>query len=225
MSFDANIAAALNRFAIACLPALLGIILHEVAHGWMARRCGDPTAYAMGRLTLNPIPHIDPMGLFVFVLTSITSPFVFGWAKPVPVNTRYLRNPARDMMLIALAGPLTNILLAIIFAVLLRCVLFLFPPALWLHTSGYEFVLKMLQAGIIINFTLAWLNLLPIPPLDGSRILAWFLPGDWGWRFQSIERYGFIILILLLATGVLGYILRPLVLGSAELTLSLVGIR
>ena len=220
-----DLAASINRFAIACLPALLGIILHEVAHGWMARRCGDPTAHALGRLTLNPIPHIDPMGLLVFALTSITSPFVFGWAKPVPVNPRHLRNPARDMMLVALAGPLTNMLLALMFAVLLRGMLHIFPPTLWLDTSGYQFVLRMLKAGVVINFSLAWLNLMPIPPLDGSRILSWFLPGDLGWRFQRIERYGFVILILLLATGALGSILGPLVLGSAELTLRLVGLR
>jgi len=220
-----DIAASFNRFAIACLPALLGIILHEVAHGWMAKRCGDPTAYTLGRLTLNPIPHIDPMGLLVFALTSLTSPFVFGWAKPVPVNTRYFRNPAKDMMLVALAGPLANMLLALIFAVALRVVLQIFPPGLWLETNGYQFVRRMLSAGVIINFSLAWLNLLPIPPLDGSRILAWFLPGDLGWRFQSFERYGFVILILLLATGALGSVLGPLVLGSAELALNLVGLR
>ena len=220
-----DLAVALNRFAIAFLPALLGIILHEVAHGWMAKRCGDPTAHAMGRLTLNPIPHIDPMGLAVFVLTSISSPFVFGWAKPVPVNTRYFRNPARDMMLVALAGPMTNFVLALIFALTLRVVLYIFPPVIWLETSGYQFVLRMLQIGVLINFSLAWLNLMPIPPLDGSRILAWFLPGDLAWRYQSLERYGFIILILLLVTGVLGAILGPLVLGSTELALHIVGIR
>jgi Zn-dependent protease len=221
-NFDLSVS--LNRFAIACLPALLGIILHEVAHGWMAKRCGDPTAHALGRLTLNPLPHIDPMGLLVFALTSISGPFVFGWAKPVPVNLRYFRNPARDMMLVALAGPLTNMLLALIFAVSLRAALHIFPPALWLETSGYQFVLRMLKTGVVINFSLAWLNLLPIPPLDGSRILSWLLPSDLGWRFQRFERYGFVILILLLATGALGAVLGPLVLGSAKFTLRLVGL-
>ena len=220
-----DLVTSLNRFVIACLPALLGIILHEVAHGWMAKRCGDPTAYALGRLTLNPIPHIDPMGLLVFALTSISGPFVFGWAKPVPVIVRHFRNPTRDMMLVALAGPLTNMLLALLFAVVLRIVLQIFPPALWLESSSYQFVLRMLKTGVVINFSLAWLNLLPIPPLDGSRILTWLLPGDLGWRFQSLERYGFIILILLLATGALGSILGPLVLGSAEFALNLVGLR
>ena len=220
-----DIAASLNRFAVACLPALLGIILHEVAHGWAARRCGDPTAYSLGRLTLNPLPHIDPMGLLVFVLTSISGPFVFGWARPVPVNVRYFRNPARDMMLVAFAGPLTNMLLALAFAAALRVTLLLFPPALWLDAGSYQFVLRMLKTGVVINFSLAWLNLLPIPPLDGSRILGGLLPGDLGWRFQSFERYGFVVLILLLATGALGSILGPLVLGSAECALRLVGLR
>ena len=220
-----DLAASLHRFAVACLPALMGIILHEVAHGWAAKRCGDPTAYALGRLTLNPVPHIDPMGLLVFALTSMTGPFVFGWAKPVPVNLRYFRKPARDMMLVALAGPLTNMLLALFFAASLSAALHLFPPAMWMGTDGLQFLPRMLGAGVIINFSLAWLNLLPIPPLDGSRILAWLLPGDLGLRFLRFERYGFVILILLLAAGALGPVLGPLVHGSADFALFLVGLR
>jgi Zn-dependent protease len=220
-----DFAVSLNRFAVACLPALLGIILHEVAHGWAAKRCGDPTAQALGRLTLNPLPHIDPMGLLVFAFTSISGPFVFGWAKPVPVNVRYFRKPERDMMLVALAGPLTNMLLALMFAVSLRVVLQIFPPPFQLEAGAYQFVLRVLKTGVIINFSLTWLNLMPIPPLDGSRIVAWFLPGDLGWQFQRFGRYGFVILILLLATGALGSSLGPLVLGSAEFALNLVGLR
>jgi len=219
-----DLAASLNRFAIACLPALLGIILHEVAHGWAAKRLGDPTAYALGRLTLNPFPHIDPVGLLVFALTSMAGPFVFGWARPVPVNVRYFRNPVRDMMLVALAGPLTNMLLALLFAAALCSALHILSPAMW-SAAGVRFVLRMFQAGVVINFSLAWLNLLPIPPLDGSRILAWLLPGDLGLRFQSFERFGFVILLLLLGTGALKPVLGPLVLGSADLALYLVGLR
>lgn len=219
-----DLASSLNRFAVAFMPALLGIILHEAAHGWMAGRCGDPTARLAGRLTLNPMPHIDPMGLLVFALTSISGPFVFGWAKPVPVNPRHFRNPVKDMMLVALAGPLANMLLALSCALLLRLTIHVLPPGVWLETAGYRFMLHTLQTGVVINFSLAWLNLMPIPPLDGSRILAWFLPRDLAARFYNLERYGLIILILLLATGVLGHVVAPLVIGSSEFALALVGI-
>ncbi len=219
-----DIAASFNRFAVACVPALLGIILHEVAHGWTAERCGDPTARLAGRLTLNPVPHIDPAGLLVFAITSITGPFVFGWARPVPVNPRWFGNPRRDMMLVALSGPLTNMLLALTFAVLLRVVLGVFPPGEWIDVNSYRFVLRMLQTGVLINFGLAWLNLIPIPPLDGSRVAAWFMPDKLAYRYYGLERYGFIILILLLATGALSVVLGPLVMGSTNFVLDLVGI-
>lgn len=222
--FNIDFSQALQTLAIAAVPALLGIILHEMAHGWVAERCGDPTARVMGRLTLNPLPHIDPLGLLVFGLTSLSGAFVFGWAKPVPVNPRYFRNPARDMMLVALAGPLTNFLLAILFGVILRLVLTFFPPQAWAGNTVYVFVLTSLQAGVVINFGLGWLNLLPIPPLDGSKVLSYFLPGDMAWRYLSIERYGFVILLLLLFTGLLGYVLWPLVSGSSRLLLSLLGL-
>lgn len=215
---------ALSTVAIAAVPALLGIILHEVAHGWAASRCGDPTAKFMGRLTLNPLPHIDPVGLLAFVLTSLSGAFVFGWAKPVPVNPRYFRNPARDMMLVALAGPVTNFLLAILFGLLLLAVLHIFPPQAWLHNSTYIFALKSIQTGVIINFGLGWLNLIPIPPLDGSKVVAYFLPMNAALRYLSVERYGFVILLLLLFTGALGMVLGPLVSGSALGLLSLLGI-
>ncbi len=214
----------LSTLAVAAVPALLGIILHEVAHGWVANRCGDPTAKFMGRLTLNPLPHIDPMGLLAFVLTSLSGAFVFGWAKPVPVNPRYFRNPAKDMMLVALAGPLTNFLLATLFGLVLWGVLHVFPPQAWLHSTSYVFVLKTLQTGVVINFGLGWLNLIPIPPLDGSKVVAYFLPPTAAYRYLSVERYGFVILLLLLFTGALGLVLGPLVSGSALGLLSLLGI-
>lgn len=215
---------ALNLLAVAAVPALLGIILHEVAHGWVAARCGDPTARMLGRLTLNPLPHIDPVSLLVFGLTSLTGSFVFGWAKPVPVNPRYFRKPARDMMLVALAGPMTNFLLAGLCGLLLWLTLTLLPPLQWQHSTGYIFALKTLQAGVIINFGLAWLNLLPIPPLDGSKVVAYFLPMKAALRYLSVERYGFVILLALLFTGLLGQVLGPLVSGSAVGLLSLLGI-
>lgn len=222
--FETDIALYVKRFAIAAVPALLGIILHEVAHGWVAARRGDPTAAQMGRLTLNPLPHIDPTGLLVFAMTSLTGSFVFGWAKPVPVNPRYFRNPVRDMMLVALAGPVTNFVLALVFAIVLRLVVNVLPPSEWGGDSSYLFVLSMLQAGIVINCGLAWLNLLPIPPLDGSKVLAYFLPPRVAWSYMSAERYGFVILLLLLLTGGLGYVLGPLVRTSAEVLLLLVGL-
>lgn len=222
--FTSDLSQYLGRFAIAAIPALLGIILHEIAHGWVAEKRGDPTARFMGRLTLNPLPHIDPLGLLVFALTSLTGSFVFGWAKPVPVNPRYFRNPAKDMMLVSLAGPMTNMLLALLFAVLLRLVVGSVLDPDWRSSANLVFLVSMLQAGVIINFGLAWLNLLPVPPLDGSKILAYFLPPDVAGRFLDAERYGFIILLLLLATGALGYVLGPLVRTSAELAFSLVGL-
>jgi Zn-dependent protease len=217
-----DFASSLNRFAVALVPALFGIILHETAHGWMAGLRGDPTARLAGRLTLNPLPHIDPFGLLVFAVTAVSGPFVFGWARPVPVNPRYFRNPSRDMMLVALAGPLSNMLLALVCAALLRLTLGILPPEAWGGSIG-RFTLLSLQTGVLINFGLAWLNLLPIPPLDGSRLLAWLLPDALARKFYGLERYGLLILIILLATDALSFVLTPLVITSAELALTLVG--
>lgn len=219
----ADISQSLSVVAVAAVPALLGIILHEVAHGWAAFRCGDPTARMLGRLTLNPLPHIDPLGLATFVLTSLTG-FVFGWAKPVPVDPRYFRHPARDMMLVALAGPLTNFLLAAAFGLLLLATVTFLPPQEWRHMPTYMFALNAMQAGVIINFGLGWLNLVPIPPLDGSKVAAYFLPRHWALRYLSVERYGFLILLALLFTGLLGRVLGPLVSGSAAGLLALLGL-
>lgn len=220
---DFDFSSALRVLSISFVPALLGIILHEVAHGWVARRCGDPTAEMLGRLTLNPIPHIDPMGLFVFGLTSLSGSFVFGWAKPVPIDPRNFRNPRRDFMLVSLAGPMTNFILAILFGLGLWLQITVLPYHLWHDSSWYTFALSSLQAGIIINFGLGWINLIPIPPLDGSKILAYFLPAKLAWRYLSIEKYGFVILLLLLFTGILGKILSPLVRYSSIGLLKLLG--
>ncbi|MDR2820720.1 MAG: site-2 protease family protein [Desulfovibrio sp.] len=215
---------ALHTLSIAAVPALLGIILHEVAHGYVAWRRGDPTAAALGRLSLNPLPHIDPMGLLVFGLTSLSGSFVFGWAKPVPVNPRYFRNPMKDMMLVALAGPVTNFLLGLAFGVILRLTLEFLPYEQWRDSVEYTFALSSLQAGVVINFGLGWLNMLPIPPLDGSKVLSWFLPGEAGRQFMRLERYGFVILLLLLFSGLLGKVLGPLVFGSVRGYYSLLGL-
>lgn len=222
--FDIDFSQAVRLVAISIVPALLGIILHEIAHGWVAKRCGDPTAEAMGRLTLNPIPHIDPMGLAVFGLTSLTGSFVFGWAKPVPVDPRYFHHPRRDMMLVAFAGPATNFILACLFGLGLLACLYIFPYNQYKANLLYNFALSSMQAGVIINFGLGWLNLLPIPPLDGSKILAYFLPPHMALRYLEIGRYGFIILIILLATGFLGKILGPLTRWSGVALFSALGL-
>ncbi|MDR1857711.1 MAG: site-2 protease family protein [Desulfovibrio sp.] len=214
----------LHVLSIVLVPALLGIILHEVAHGFVAYRKGDPTAAAMGRLTLNPLPHVDPMGLLVFILTSLSSSFIFGWAKPVPVDVRYFRDPFKDMMQVALAGPLTNALLATLCAALMRLQLWLLPPAEWADAGAYAFALSSLYAGVSVNMGLCWVNMLPIPPLDGSKVLAYFLPAGMRMGYLGMERYGLVILVLLLFCGLLGDILMPLVLGGRHALLDVFGL-
>lgn len=217
-----DISHAAHLVAISLVPALLGIILHEVAHGWVAERLGDPTARFSGRLTLNPLPHIDPMGLAVFGLTALSGAFVFGWAKPVPVDPRYFRDPRKGMMLVSLAGPAANFLLAIAFGLGLWLAARMLP-AFGPPGTLARFAISSLQAGIIINFGLGWLNLLPVPPLDGSKILAYFLPRDLAISYLNLGRYGFIILLLLLATGLLGRLLGPLVRQSSAALLIFLG--
>jgi Zn-dependent protease len=214
----------LRTLSIVLVPALTGIILHEVAHGFVAFRRGDPTAAAMGRLTLNPLPHIDPMGLLVFGLTSLSGSFAFGWAKPVPVDMRYFRNPLRDMMLVALAGPAMNFLLSLCCAGLMRLQLEALPPLQWQESGAYMFILAVLNAGVIVNLALGWLNLLPIPPLDGSRVLAYFLPAGLRYGYFRFERFGLVVMLLLLLSGALGGILGPLIYGSREAVLAVFGL-
>lgn len=212
-----------SRFTAAFFPVLLGIVLHEVAHGWAAWKSGDPTAMRAGRLTLNPLPHIDPVGIGVFVFTALFSPFVFGWAKPVPVNSRYFRNPRRDMLLVSAAGPLTNAALALVFALCLRLLIFL-PPETLSGTAAGRYFLQMFQIGITANFTLAWFNLLPIPPLDGGHMVEALLPSPLNRQYASLSRYGFLLLILLIASDALSHVLAPLIRWSWQAALWLVGI-
>ena len=189
-----------QRFAVYLIPTLLGIIMHEVAHGWMASRKGDQTARFMGRLTLNPVSHFDALGAAVFLLTSLGTGFIFGWAKPVPVNVRNLRDPARDMMWVALAGPVTNFLLAIGFALVLGAVVAMLPSPDISDTTRY--FLLMLVAGVNINLCLAWINLLPIPPLDGSKVLFSLLPDRAYNTMLRYERYGMLLLWAVVLLGV-----------------------
>lgn len=192
-----------QRIVVWLLPVVFAITVHEAAHGWMAKQYGDKTADQQGRLTLNPLKHIDPVGtIIVPVLLLITfTGFIFGWAKPVPVDARNFKNPKKAMMMVALAGPLSNVLMAIAWALLARIgvaieIEFISMPLIY---SGV--------AGITINLVLALINMLPIPPLDGSRILSGLLPDYWAWRFNQLERWGFLILLVLLATNTLGMIL------------------
>lgn len=192
----------IQTISIWILPLLFAITLHEVAHGWVASMFGDQTARLQGRLTINPIKHIDLMGTIIIplLLIVIRSPFMFGWAKPVPVDSRNLRNPRYNMALVAAAGPIANFIMALIWGLIGKLGSNLDP---WIGKP----LLLMGSAGILINVMLAVLNCLPIPPLDGARVLYSLLPPRLSWYLYRLEPYGFIILILLMVTNVLYYIL------------------
>ncbi|RUM88927.1 MAG: site-2 protease family protein [Thermodesulfatator sp.] len=185
-------------------PLLTAIVFHELAHGWVAWRLGDPTAKLAGRLTLNPLKHLDPIGTLVLVLTQ-----AIGWARPVPVNPRYFRNPRRDMMWVGLAGPGANLLMGTGLALFYRIFAPLVPRLLEV----------MLVLGVQINLGLALFNLLPVPPLDGSRVLAGLLPPSLAYPYLRYEFWGFLLLVLLVFTGVVGKIILPLILGLSHLLL------
>jgi len=210
----------IRGISIWALPVVIAVVLHEVAHGWVADKLGDDTARWMGRLTLNPIKHIDPIGtvLIPIVLLVVGSPFLFGYAKPVPINFRKLGNPKRDMIWVAAAGPATNLLLAIASTLLLWLAIHL-PPALsWVAAP----LAMMSQASIIINMVLCIFNLLPLPPLDGGRVAVGLLPGPAAYQLSRLEPYGFLIIVLLLAAGLLQSVIGPLVMGSVNILLNLV---
>jgi len=184
---------------------IFAITVHEVAHGWVAKKYGDNTASALGRLTLNPIKHIDLLGTIILpgLLLITGTGFIFGWAKPVPVDPRHFKNPRRDMAIVALAGPLANVLMAVGWALIARL-----GVAIGMQMEAVSLPLIYTGiAGISINLVLALVNLLPIPPLDGSRILTGILPNYWAWQYNRLERFGFIILLVLLYTNTLSAIL------------------
>ena len=196
----------LSVIAIAALPIIFAITLHEAAHGYAARYFGDPTAWNEGRITANPLKHIDPVGTILvpaLILWLSGNSLLFGWAKPVPVNFGRLRHPKSDMLWVAAAGPAANLAMLFFWAALLKL-----PWLLPLNFFSQPLVL-MAKFGISINITLMVLNLLPLPPLDGGRIAVSLLPRDAAWQFAKLERFGFPILLLLLFTGILGSVLTP----------------
>ncbi len=190
------------NFLILAPPFLFALTMHELAHGWTAWRLGDPTAKNAGRLTLNPLSHLDPFGTAVFFLVNI------GWAKPVPVNPGYFRNPRKGMLAVASAGPGANLLLAVASALLIKLMLLLPAAPPWLISLLVPAV-NMAAASVWINIMLMVFNCLPIPPLDGSKVLMGLLPPDAAIRYAQMEPYGFLLVLLLSYTGVLGSIIGP----------------
>jgi Zn-dependent protease len=200
-----DISQLLYHFSIIAIPFFLGITCHEVAHGYVSYLMGDPTAKNAGRLTLNPIKHLDPLGTLTLIVTQL-----IGWAKPVPINPSYYKDYRQGILYVSLAGPMANYAVMLFFAVVLKTLIVISQnPA----AASAEYILRPMiniaVAGVFINAILGTFNLLPIPPLDGSKILACLLPGHLAARFMQLEKYGFIILILMAFTGILGKILSP----------------
>jgi Zn-dependent protease len=212
----------LQRIVVWILPVIFAITVHEVAHGWVAKKYGDNTASLLGRLTLNPIKHIDLIGTLIIpgLLLITGTGFIFGWAKPVPVDPRNFKNPRQDMAIVALAGPVSNLLMAVGWALIARL-----GVTIGAQTEAISLPLIYTGiAGISINLVLAMLNLLPIPPLDGSRILSGILPHYWAWQYNRLERFGFIILLLLLYTRVLNLILEYPLYFAQQVFFSIAGL-
>lgn len=194
---------------------LLAVTFHELAHGWVAYKLGDPTAKDAGRLTLNPIKHLDLLGTIVFFVTRM-----IGWAKPVPVNPYNFKNPRTDMAWVAVAGPAMNILLAIGFTILLKLLLSIPLPRSSSLVSVLMPLALMFKVGIIINVGLAIFNIIPIPPLDGSKILEGLLPMEAAIKYARLERYGVILLVILIFTHVVDYVVFPVINAVSSLLLS-----
>ena len=211
----------IQTLAIAALPVIFAITLHEAAHGYAARHFGDPTAWQQGRISLNPLRHIDLLGTIIIpiaILLFSSGTFLFGYAKPVPVDFSRLRNPKKNMFWVAIAGPGANLFMAICWAVMLKLA--------WLMPNN-DFTVplsEMSKIGIVVNCVLMVLNLLPLPPLDGGRIAVSLLPHNLAWRFAKIEPWGFPILLVLLFTGVLGAVMNPLVIFAARTIESIFGL-
>jgi len=200
----------IRQIIISAPPILAAIIFHEVSHGFVANKLGDPTAKFMGRLTLNPLVHIDPVGTVILpALLMLTGGPVFGWAKPVPINPANFKDPRRDMAISAAAGPITNVLLALVSLLILKFLTV--PLASFLPQAVIVPLTMMFKQSILINVVLAAFNLLPIPPLDGGRVLVGLLPHKQAVLYSRIEPYGFFIVIILLMTGIAGVLINPLI--------------
>ncbi len=200
-----DLSAFLYKISIWTIPVLFAITLHEVAHGWTARYFGDRTAELLGRLSLNPLRHIDPIGTVLVpgILLAFGGPLI-GWAKPVPVATKVLRNPRLSVTLVALAGPLANFFMAGLWCLVFAAVV---------HVRGNEtvvgWIVRMADAGIVVNVILGLFNLLPVPPLDGGRVLVGILPSGWASRMEKIEPFGLVLVLGLSALGLLGWLFDP----------------
>lgn len=204
------------RLILLAPPLLFALTIHEFAHGYIAFALGDPTAKANGRLTLNPLKHLDPIGTIAFFFLN------FGWAKPVPVNPSYFKNPRKDMLWVALAGPATNLGIAVISAIAAKFGMLMIStlPQTAVTISLLYPIIQMLVASVWINLVLCIFNFLPIPPLDGSRILAGLLPEHLARLYASLDRYGFIILILLMLTNTISRLIMPIISFARNLLLS-----
>ena len=198
------------KIAISAIPIVLAITVHEASHGYAAKYFGDLTAERLGRITLNPLKHIDPVGTILLpALTLFFGGVLFGWAKPVPVNFGNLRNPKKDMLWVAAAGPASNLVMAILWSLLLGVIKYELSRGV--YSPSFPFLLQMSFVGVTINVVLMVLNLLPMPPLDGGRIAVSLLPNNLAFKLAQVEKYGFAILIALMFTGVLNKIIGPFI--------------
>ena len=208
-----------GQIAVYALPVVFAITLHEAAHGYVAKHFGDTTAYMLGRVSLNPLRHIDPIGtILIPILTLLMGGILFGWAKPVPVNFSHLRNPKKDMLWVALAGPASNLAMALGWGLMMKIAIMMPDSALSLPMG------LMGRAGVTINVVLMVLNLLPLLPLDGGRIAVSLLPHRLAYRYAMLEPYGMIVLVILLFSGILGAIMGPLINAMMALISLLFGI-
>ena len=198
------------KIVISAIPILLAITVHEASHGYAAKYFGDLTAERMGRISLNPFKHIDPVGTILLpALTLFFGGVLFGWAKPVPVNFANLRNPKKDMFWVAAAGPASNFVMAVLWSLLLGVIKYELSRGV--YSPSFPFLLQMSFVGVTINVVLMVLNLLPMPPLDGGRIAVSLLPNNLAFKLAQVEKYGFAILIALMFTGVLNKIIGPFI--------------